>query len=194
MKTDLFLYQFVDGHLFRISAWFATDLFHLVSEAVLQKYGPPTHEIKQPRELVWENNVSQIILTRGTVHPRTYSTLHLVHKQQLATVESRTPEGDGRHLTTLSATATSATTLRGNGCQALLVPLEHFARFEVEHRVAGGRPFAALPGENRRRGPQIADRFDVFHVAAVTASNAIVTPASPTSSPFARSRASWNPS
>ena len=44
VKTDLFLYQFVDGQLFRISAWFATDLFHLVSEAVLQKYGKPTSE------------------------------------------------------------------------------------------------------------------------------------------------------
>jgi hypothetical protein len=91
VKTDLFLYQFVDGQLFRISAWFATDLFHLVSEAVLQKYGKPTSENKQPRELYWENNVSKIILSRGTVHPRTYSSLHLVHKQLAALAESRAP-------------------------------------------------------------------------------------------------------
>ena len=83
VKTDLLLYQFVDGKLFRISAFFATDLFHVVSEAVIQKYGPPTRETKQPRELGWENNVSRIVLTRGTVHPRTPSTLHLVHKQLL---------------------------------------------------------------------------------------------------------------
>lgn len=91
VKTDLFLYQFVDGHLFRISAWFATDLFHVVSEAVLQKFGRPTSETKQPRELVWENNVSKIVLTRGTVHPRTYSTLHLVHKQLSDLAASRAP-------------------------------------------------------------------------------------------------------
>ena len=89
------MYQFVDGHLYRISALFATDLFHMVSEAVIQKYGPPTHETKHPRELGWENAVSRIVLTRGTVHPRTHSTLHLVHKQLLATAESRMPKGAG---------------------------------------------------------------------------------------------------
>ena len=91
VKTDLLLYQFVDGQLFRITALFATDLFHVVSEAVLQKYGPPTREIKQPRELIWENNVARIDLIRGTVHPRTTSSLHLVHKELLALVESRSP-------------------------------------------------------------------------------------------------------
>lgn len=91
VKSDLILYQFVDGQLFRISVWFATDLFHLVNEAVVKKYGPPAHETKQPRELVWENNISQIVLTRGTVHPRTPSTLHLVHKQLLETASSRAP-------------------------------------------------------------------------------------------------------
>jgi hypothetical protein len=95
VKTDLLLYQFVDGQLFRISALFATDLFHVVSEAVIEKYGPPTYETKQPRELVWENAVSRIVLTRGMVHPRTASSLHLVHKQLLETAESRTPKGAG---------------------------------------------------------------------------------------------------
>ncbi|MGD9633320.1 MAG: hypothetical protein AB7G28_09345 [Pirellulales bacterium] len=92
VKTDLFLYQFIDGKLFRISAWFATDLFHLVSEAVLQKYGKPASESKQPRELTWDNNVSKIVLTRGTVHPRTYSSLHMVHKELVALAESRAPK------------------------------------------------------------------------------------------------------
>ena len=95
VKTDLLLYQFMDRKLFRISALFATDLFHVVSEAVLQKYGPPSHETKHPRELIWENNVSRIILTRGTVHPRTASSIHMVHSELLATMESRTPKGAG---------------------------------------------------------------------------------------------------
>ena len=92
IKTDLFLYQFVDGKLFRISAWFATDLFHMVHEAVKMKYGKPTRETKQPLELIWENNIAEIVLTRGTVHPRTYSTLHMVHKELMKLVQSRAPK------------------------------------------------------------------------------------------------------
>jgi hypothetical protein len=92
VKTDLLLYQFVDGKLFRISALFATDLFHLVSEAVLNKFGPPAHETKQPREMTWENNVARISLTRGTVHPRTSSFLHMTHKELQALAESRMPK------------------------------------------------------------------------------------------------------
>jgi ribosomal protein S27E len=92
IKTDLFLYQFVDGKLFRISAWFATDLFHMVNDAVKLKYGKPTRETKQPVELIWENNISEIVLTRGTVHPRTYSTLHMVHRELMEVVKSRAPK------------------------------------------------------------------------------------------------------
>ncbi len=92
VKTDLLLYQFVNGQLFRISALFATDLFHVVSEAVIQKYGLPTHEMKQPRELVWENQVSRITLARGTVHPRTPSKLELVHLKLAEVAESRIPK------------------------------------------------------------------------------------------------------
>jgi hypothetical protein len=93
VKTDLLLYQFVDGQLFRISAYFATDLFHLVSDAVMQKFGPPSHDSKQPRELGWENEVSRILLSRGTVHPRTPSQLQLTHTQLASLAESRTPKG-----------------------------------------------------------------------------------------------------
>jgi hypothetical protein len=93
VKTDLLLYQFVDGKLFRISAYFPTDLFHMVSEAVIQKFGPPAHESKQPREFGWENAVSRILLRRGTVHPRTPSELHLMHSQLSELAESRTPKG-----------------------------------------------------------------------------------------------------
>jgi hypothetical protein len=93
VKTDLMLYQFVDGQLFRISGLLPTDLFHLVSDAFLQKYGPPTNEIEQPRELTWENEVSLIKLTRGTLYPRTVSSVHLIHKQLMAAAESRMPKG-----------------------------------------------------------------------------------------------------
>jgi DNA-directed RNA polymerase subunit RPC12/RpoP len=93
LKTDLLLYHFVDGLLYRISAFFATDQFHVVSDAVMKKYGPPHREVKQPRELIWENAVAWVDLLRGSVHPRTPSTLNLVHKQLLALAESRAPKG-----------------------------------------------------------------------------------------------------
>lgn len=93
VKTDLLLYQFVDSQLYRISAFFPTDQFHVVNEAIAQKYGLPSREIKQPREVIWENPLSLIVLTRGTVHPRTPSAMHLVHKELLAAAESRTPHG-----------------------------------------------------------------------------------------------------
>jgi hypothetical protein len=93
LKTDLLLYHFLDGQLYRIAAFFATDQFHVVSDAVVTKYGPPNREIKQPRELIWENSQSWVHLLRGSVHPRTPSTLNLVHKQLLAVAESRAPKG-----------------------------------------------------------------------------------------------------
>ena len=93
VKTDLMLYKFIDGKLFNIWALFATDLFHMVSDAVLQKFGPPTREAKQPRQLEWENNVSVVVLTRGTVHPRTASTMNVMHKELQSLAESRMPQG-----------------------------------------------------------------------------------------------------
>jgi hypothetical protein len=93
VKTELLLYQFVDGLLYRISAFFPTDMFHVVSEALTQKYNLPSRETKQPRELIWENPTSLIVLARGTVHPRTASAMHLVHKELSAVAELRAPHG-----------------------------------------------------------------------------------------------------
>jgi hypothetical protein len=95
VKTDLLLYHFVDGQLFRISASFPTDLFHVVSEAAVSKYGPVTSESQKPRQLVWENRFASVVLTRGAVHPPESSTLHVVHKQLAELAESRAPQGIG---------------------------------------------------------------------------------------------------
>jgi hypothetical protein len=93
VKTELLLYQFVDGWLFRIAAHFPTDQFHLVSQAATDKYGAVTHESQKPRQLVWENPASSVVLTRGSVHPREASVLELVHKQLAEVAASRTPSG-----------------------------------------------------------------------------------------------------
>jgi hypothetical protein len=94
VKTELLLYQFVDGRLFGILAEFPTDKFHVVSDAALKKYGSVTRETQQPRQLIWENPAASIVLTRGTVHPVLASTLYLVHRQFHAMAESRMPSGE----------------------------------------------------------------------------------------------------
>ncbi|MEX0641716.1 MAG: hypothetical protein WD468_03395 [Pirellulales bacterium] len=93
VKTEILLYQFVDGRLFGILAEFPTDRFHLVSEAAVKKYGLATKETQQPRQLIWESPVASFVLTRGSVHPVQASTLYLVHKQLSTLAESRTPTG-----------------------------------------------------------------------------------------------------
>jgi hypothetical protein len=93
VKTELLLYQFVDGKLFRIAAFLPTDQFHVVSEAAIKKYGPVTKETQKPRQLVWENPLAWIALTRGSVHPREASVLELVHRQLNEAASSRTPTG-----------------------------------------------------------------------------------------------------
>jgi hypothetical protein len=91
VKTELLLYQFVDGKLFRIAALLPTDKFHLISEAAIQKYGPVSRETHKPRQLVWENPIAWVSLTRGTVHPPEPSVLELVHRQLHHLADSRTP-------------------------------------------------------------------------------------------------------
>lgn len=91
VKTELLLYQFIDGKLYRIAALFPTDRFHLVSEAAAKKYGAVARETQNPRQLVWENPLAQITLNRGTVHPPEPSVLELVHRQLHQLAESRTP-------------------------------------------------------------------------------------------------------
>jgi hypothetical protein len=91
VKTELMVYQFIDCRLFRIAAFLPTDQFHLVSEAAINKYGPVTRETQKPRQLVWENPLASVVLTRGSVHPREPSILELIHKQLAELAASRTP-------------------------------------------------------------------------------------------------------
>jgi hypothetical protein len=91
VKTELLLYQFVDGQLFRIAAFLPTDQFHIVSEAAIKKYGPVTRENQRPRQLYWDNPIATVVLTRGNVHPREPSILELTHRQLAELAQSRTP-------------------------------------------------------------------------------------------------------
>lgn len=91
VKTELLLYHFIDGKLFRIAAHLPTDQFHVVSDAALKKYGAVSRESQKPRQLVWENTMATIHLTRGNVHPREASILELEHKQLAELAISRAP-------------------------------------------------------------------------------------------------------
>ena len=95
VKTELLLYHFVDGILYRMSAFFPTDQFHLVSDAAVKKYGPVTRETHKPRQLVWENPLASVVLSRGSVHPREASVLELIHKQFEEVANSRAPSAAG---------------------------------------------------------------------------------------------------
>jgi hypothetical protein len=48
VKTELLLYQFVDGKLFRIAAFLPTDQFHVVSEAAIKKYAGDVQGARRP--------------------------------------------------------------------------------------------------------------------------------------------------
>jgi len=90
------LYHFIDGKLFRITVELPTHEFHTVSEGALKKYGPATRESQKPRQLIWDNEVAEVVLTRGSVHPPLPSVLELVHKQldELAATRAPTAAAD----------------------------------------------------------------------------------------------------
>jgi hypothetical protein len=92
VRTELLLYHFVDEKLFRMTALFDTEAFHLIHNALLQKHGPPVRENRERMEMSWENGVSTIKLTRGTMRPKKASTLIFIHNQLQKSAEGRAPQ------------------------------------------------------------------------------------------------------
>jgi hypothetical protein len=91
VKTELFLYQFVDERLYRMMALFDTEAFHVVRAAIADKQGPPTSEVKDPMELAWDNGVSEIRLVRGMMRPKKASLLQYTHHELHSIADSRVP-------------------------------------------------------------------------------------------------------
>lgn len=91
VDTEILLYQFVDGLLFRITALFDTDSFHHIREALCDKHGPPSDELRDPLGYVWQNQVSRIEVIRGTIRPKRPSMLHFIHLELYARFQTRTP-------------------------------------------------------------------------------------------------------
>jgi hypothetical protein len=91
VKTELFIYQFVDGLLFRMTGLFDTEAFSLVRKGFTDKHGAPSKELQDPVELVWENGVLAIHLVRGTMRPKRSSMIVYTHKELQATADQRAP-------------------------------------------------------------------------------------------------------
>jgi hypothetical protein len=92
VKTESFIYHFVDGKLFRMTILFDTEQFHLIHDAVLKKYGPPQKKFDDRMEMIWDNGVSTIKLVRGSMRPKKHSSLIYVHGQLQKIAEGRTPQ------------------------------------------------------------------------------------------------------
>lgn len=92
VKSELCLYHFVDGQLFRITTLFDTETFHVIREALTLKQGEPASEVKDPLELTWTNGLSTIRLVRGTMRPKKFSSLHYIHDELQRLAESRLPQ------------------------------------------------------------------------------------------------------
>ena len=95
VKTELLLYHFIDGKLFRIAAHLPTDQFHVVSEAAIKKYGPAYARNPETAATCVGKPACTVHLTRGTVHPREASILELEHKQLAELAASRAPTAAG---------------------------------------------------------------------------------------------------
>jgi hypothetical protein len=92
VKTEQFLYHFVDGRLYRMTVHFDTEAFHLIHAALVQKQGPAVKENKERGELWWENGVSTIHLIRGAMYPKKASRLIYFHNQLQKSAEGRAPK------------------------------------------------------------------------------------------------------
>ena len=91
VSAEPLIYQFLDGRLFRITAFFDTDSFHIVRKAVAEKHGEPTKESPDPMWFSWENGVSAVHLIRGAIRPKKPSELHYVHNPLFQQMQRRTP-------------------------------------------------------------------------------------------------------
>jgi hypothetical protein len=91
VDTERIIYQFVDSHLYRITAFFDTEQFHVIRKCIIKKYGQVQQETDRPAELIWKNNRSSIKLIRGHVRPKRASLLHFVYDQLLKVAEQRKP-------------------------------------------------------------------------------------------------------
>ena len=91
VASELLLYQFLDGRLFQITALFPSEGFPMVTDAIRRKYGPPSAERQEPRQLEWKRMASTIELTNGRISPPSPSQLRIYYDDLLDEALSREP-------------------------------------------------------------------------------------------------------
>lgn len=91
VNTDSVIYQFLDGQLFQIEAYFATQGFHLILEALKRKYGTPHDESNSPRMVSWWNVSATIELKFGSIRPERPARLRFFHDDLFQQAVSRVP-------------------------------------------------------------------------------------------------------
>ncbi len=90
-RTESVIYQFLDGKLFQIEAYFATQTFHRVLESLNRKYGQPVSETQSPREITWWNLSATIELKFGSIRPPRPSRLRFFHDDLFQQAIARVP-------------------------------------------------------------------------------------------------------
>lgn len=90
-RTESVIYQFLDGHLFQIEAYFATQTFHRVLEVLNRKYGEPIAESHSPRQVTWWNLSATIELKFGSIRPPRSSRLRFFHDELYQQAVERVP-------------------------------------------------------------------------------------------------------
>lgn len=91
VDADLILYQFIDGQLFQITAFFPNDGYHLVAEALSSKFGKPLKESLTPRKKHWWSMSSSIDLSFGAIDPPQPAMVSFYHDRLRKLAGQRTP-------------------------------------------------------------------------------------------------------
>lgn len=89
--TQLVLYQFLDGRLFQIEAYFQTQSFHVIMQSLMRKYGKPVAETQSPRCLTWWNMSATIELRFGAIRPVRPARLRFFHDDLFEQAVARVP-------------------------------------------------------------------------------------------------------
>jgi len=108
VKTTLLVHHFVDGMLYRITAWFPHDGYFKVKDGLIAKHGPSKQQETNSYQnrlgatftgesLIWANAVSTIVLTERFGDLET-SALIFAHRELSAIVAARTPKPTGDDL------------------------------------------------------------------------------------------------
>jgi len=91
VEAELLLYQFLDGRLFQITALFPSEGFPSVTDAIRRKYGSPTTERQEPRQLEWKRMACTVELTNGRISPPSPSQLRMYFDDLLEEALAREP-------------------------------------------------------------------------------------------------------